>query len=352
MPEMTPRERWLALFAGQQADRVPVDFWSTGEVLTRLKKELQCPTDEALWRKLHIDRPRFLSPKWKLPHHPDDPQGNLWGVRHSTIEYGTGSYGEAVHHPLAKMETVAEVEAYRWPSPDDFDYTPVRAGVAQDDGYRLLKGGDYEPFLLYCAMRGMEQAFEDLLLNPEIAHAILRHLFEFYYEQNTRILEAGQGKIGLFYLAEDLAGQTGPLFSVDLYRRFLRPNQKKMADLAKSYGAHVFYHTDGAARDFIPDLLDVVGIELLNPLQWRCPGMEREGLVRDFDKRVVFHGGIDNQQTLPFGTRADLVQEVRECVGLFKGARWICAPCHNIQPVTPTENILAMYETIWEVGGR
>ena len=68
---------------------------------------------------------------------------------------------------------------------------------------------------------------------------------------------------------------------LETYRRFLRENQKKMADLAKSFGIHVFYHTDGAARVFVPDLIDYVGIEALNPIQWRCPTMEREPLVRE-----------------------------------------------------------------------
>jgi uroporphyrinogen decarboxylase len=108
----------------------------------------------------------------------------------------------------------------------------------------------------------------------------------------------------------------------------------------------VFYHTDGAVRSVIPDLLDITGIELLNPIQWRCPGMEREGLVRDFGDRLIFHGAMDNQQTLPFGTPGDVRKEVLENIEIFRGARWVCAPCHNLQPVTPTENIVAMYETI------
>ncbi len=112
----------------------------------------------------------------------------------------------------------------------------------------------------------------------------------------------------------------------------------------------MFYHTDGAARVFIPDLIDQVGIEVLNPVQWRCPGMERETLVRDFGKRIGFHGAIDNQRTLPFGTEQDIIKEIRESCRIFKGSRWICAPCHNIQPVTPTRNIITLYWTIFEFG--
>ena len=106
------------------------------------------------------------------------------------------------------------------------------------------------------------------------------------------------------------------------------------------------YHTDGAVRMFLPDLIDRVGIEILNPIQWRSAGMDREKLVADFGQRIIFHGSIDNQQTLPFGTVDDVACEVRESVQIYQNARWICAPCHNLQPITPTANIVALYEAI------
>ncbi len=342
---MTPRQRWLALFHGQPADRVPTDYWATPEFHTKLRQVLGCSTDEALWRRLNIDRPRFIGPRWKLPHHPDIPGADMWGVRRQRIDYGTGSYDERVGTPLAAAQTVDDVLAFRWPDPDDFDYAVIADDLRHDDGYRVINGGDYEPFLVYAAMRGMEQAYEDLLVAPEIAAAALEKMFAFHYERNRRIFEIGQGRIDMITMGEDLGGQTGPLFSLDIYRRFLLPNQRKMADLARSYGVHVFYHTDGAARIFLPDLVDDVKIELLNPLQWRCPGMERETLARDYGARLVLHGGIDNQQTLPFGTPAQVAEEVRQTADLFHKCRWICAPCHNIQAVSPVENVIAMYET-------
>ena len=152
---------------------------------------------------------------------------------------------------------------------------------------------------MYGYLRGLEQAFADLAANPEIAHGILGHIFDFSFEYHRRLFEAGKGRIDTTWVAEDLGGQTGPLISLPTYRRFSFPNQIRMADLGRKYGVHIMYHTDGAARIFLPDLVDRVGIEVLNPIQWRCPGMDREALVRDFDRRIVFHGSIDNQQTRP-----------------------------------------------------
>lgn len=347
---MTPRQRWLALIEGQTPDRIPTDYQATPEVTRRLVRDLGCSTEDDLWRKLHIDKRRIVEPRWKLSHHPDDPDADMWGIRYVDADYGKGHYDTPSFHPLASAQSVADVHAHRWPDPDDFDYSSVTAAVEKEDGHWPIHAAVYEPFLLYGYMRGLEQAYMDMVTEPDIADAILGFLFDFHHEHHRRIYEAGCGRIDTTYVAEDLGGQNGPLMSLATYHRFLMPNQIKMADLARSFGIHVMYHTDGAARTFLPDLIDRVGIEILNPIQWRCPGMDRENLVRDFASRIIFHGSIDNQQTLAFGTVDDVVTEVRESIHIYAPARWICASCHNIQPVSPTENIVAMYETIEESG--
>ena len=346
---MSPKRRWLAVLDGEQPDRIPTDYWATPEFHKKLVAHVACD-GEALHQKLHIDVPLAVGPSSKMERHPDDPEANIWGVRSTPVDYGTGVYHEVAHHPLGKAETAEHVHAFRWPSPDDLDYDVVSESVRDNPHDRPVKGGIFEPFLIYCAMRGMERAFEDLIVAPDIADAMFTHLFDYHYEMNRRIFEAADGGIDFTYVAEDLGSQTGPLFGLEHYRRHLLPNQKKMADLARSHGVHVFYHTDGAARVFLPDLIDIVGIEVLNPIQWRCRGMEREGLVRDFGDRIAFHGAMDNQQTLPFGSVGDVIAEVKQNIELFRQARWFCAPCHNIQAVSPPENIVAMYETIHEFG--
>jgi uroporphyrinogen decarboxylase len=79
--------------------------------------------------------------------------------------------------------------------------------------------------------------------------------------------------------------------------------------------------------------------------------MERDKLKREFGERLVFHGGVDNQYTLPFGTVDEVRQEVVENLRtLGEGGGYILAPCHNIQAVSPAENIVAMYEMGYECG--
>jgi uroporphyrinogen decarboxylase len=347
---MTPRERWLALFRGEKPDRIPTDYWATDEVTERLCRELRCSSREELYRALNIDGIVYVDPVHCSGHFPTDPEADIWGMRRKPINYGTGSYDEFANHPLENVTTVEEVHTYPWPRPDDHDFDRFAREIAAAPHHRIVRVGNYEPFLLYCALRGMELAMMDLKAEPEIVDAALEHIFQFHYALNERLFAIGKDRIDVTYVAEDLGGQTALLFGIPEIRTYILPRQKKIADLARSFGIHVFYHTDGAARDIIPDLLDVTGIEVLNPIQWRCPGMEREGLVRDFGNRVIFHGAVDNQFTLPFGTPDDVRNEVLDNIRIFEGCRWICAPCHNLQPVTPTVNITTMYTTIHEYG--
>ena len=343
---MTSRERWLSLLSNETPDRIPTDYWATTEVTQRLMRDLRCADLDALFNRLHIDIPDHILPIENF----GSPSPDQWGITYRDMAYETGVYREPANHPMADFTSVEQIHNYSWPNPDDLDWDAFRARIKAASGQRIVRTGHYEPFLVHCFLRGMEQAMVDLIVEKEIAHAILDHIFDYCYAVNERAFDIGKGNIGLTYIAEDLGSQHGLLIGLDQIREFLLPKQKKMADLARSHGIHIFYHTDGAAREVIPDLIEFTGIEILNPIQWRCPGMEREGLVRDFGDKVIFHGAVDNQQTLAFGSQEDVRTEVLDNIRIFEKTRWICAPCHNIQAVSPTENIVAMYETIWENG--
>ena len=89
-------------------------------------------------------------------------------------------------------------------------------------------------------------------------------------------------------------------------------------------------------------------MDVLNPIQHACPGMDRAELKREFGARVIFHGGVDNQFVLPRGTPDEVRAEVEECLRTLGAGRegFICCSCHNTQAGTPVENILAMVETV------
>lgn len=230
---MTPRERWLAIFAREKPDRVPTDYWATDEVTERLFRELRCSTIEALYTKLNIDGVTRIEPPRTKLHHPSDPESDIWGLRRRKMDYGAGVYDEFETHPLAQVSTVEEVHAYEWPSADDHDYEAYRHMIRTVPRHRFVRTGEFEPYLLYCAMRGLEQGLMDFLECPDILEAALGHIFQYHYELNQRAFEIGKGIIDVAYLAEDLGGQRGLLMSHEDIRRYILPNQKKMADLAE-----------------------------------------------------------------------------------------------------------------------
>jgi uroporphyrinogen decarboxylase len=371
---MTPLERWLAVLNRQKPDRVPMDFWSTPEFAARLIRHMglsrmsekrlvaglnspgrnperpnQARTAlyEALQR-LKADFVIHVGPRYKGPKLPLDT--DMFGCTYRSIQYGSGEYSEVVTNPLANFNSVEEIQAnYRWPDPDWFDYTDLPRQIAGWEQYPI-QGGGSEPFLIYKNLRGQEQAMMDLVIFPEIVHYCLDQLFHLAYVNTQRIFEAIPGKVTLSYVAEDMGGQDNLMFSKKHIRTFLIPRMKKIIDLAHQGGAFVFHHNDGNCRAIVPDMIEA-GIDALNPIQWRSKGMEREGLKADFGRQLIFHGAVDNQYTLPFGSVAEVRQEVEDNLRILGGGGgYILAPCHNIQPVTPPENVVAMYQAGYELG--
>jgi len=345
---MTPRERWLAVLNRRKPDRLPMDYWATSEATARLMAYLGCESQAEIMERLHIDSVLSVSPRYVGPTLPEGE--DVFGCRFREVDYGTGVYSECVYHPLARYKSVEEIEAnYAWPSPDWYDFSGIPRQIKGKE-HLPIRGGGSEPFLTYKNLRGQEQAFMDLVLNPDIVHYCLEKLFGLCYELTSRIYEQIPGAVMITYVAEDLGSQQGLMYSPAQIREFLLPHMKRMMDLAHSAGAYVFHHSDGAVREILPDMIEA-GIDVLNPVQWRCKGMDREGLKRDFGDSLVFHGAMDNQQTLAFGTVEEVRREVLDNIRILGAdGGYILAPCHNIQAVSPPENIVAMYETAYEHG--
>ena len=345
---LTPKERWLAVLGREKPDRLPMDYWATEETTQRVMRHLGCADTWEMFHRLHIDRIITVGPEYVGP--PIESDRDMYGCRYEDVDYGTGVYRECIYHPLARYDSIEEIEqGYTWPTADWFDYSGLPDQIKGKERYPI-RGGGSEPFLTYKNLRGMEQAYIDLIVNPDLVHYCLDKLFDLCYEATLRIYERIPGQVNISYVAEDFGAQDNLLISPQMIREFFLPRMKRMVDLAHQAGAYAFFHSDGAIRDIIPDMIEI-GIDVLNPIQWRCKGMGRQALKRDFGDQVVLHGGVDNQYTLAFGS----VQEVREEVTynievLGDGGRYILAPCHNIQAISPPENVAAMYETGYEYG--
>lgn len=110
------------------------------------------------------------------------------------------------------------------------------------------------------------------------------------------------------------------------------------------------FHSDGGIRPFIPDLIDI-GLQVLDPVQPLAAGMDAAALKRDFGDRLTFHGGVDEQYVLPFGTEEEVVAEVRRCLRAFgPGGGYILAPAHYVQADVPPANLTTMCRAAQQYG--
>ena len=345
---MTPKERWLAVVRREKPDRVPMYYRGTEEATAKLLEHLGCQTTDQMCARLHIDTMLGVGPRYIGPTPPAGQ--DIYGRRFRKVQYNGGSYTECIFHPLAEYDSVAQIEAhYRWPSPDWYDFSGLADQVEGVED-RVIIGGGSEPFLLYKELRGDEQAFIDLVDRPEIVHYSLEKLYGLCYENTRRIYEQIPGKVTVTSVAEDMGAQDRLLYSRAHLEEFFFPYMRRMIELVHQAGAYVDTHSDGAIREILPDLI-AMGADIVNPVQWRCTGMEREGLKRDFGEALIFEGAMDNQYTLPFGTVEEVRREVRDNLRILgAGGGYILTPCHNIQVVGPPENVVAMYETGYEEG--
>ncbi len=191
----------------------------------------------------------------------------------------------------------------------------------------------------------------DAYINRSYFEKLLDKVLEIELQRYSSFFDAVGEHLDIVEFWGDLGTQDGPMISPDLYRRVIQPRERQLVDLVKDKtGAKAALHTCGAVFDFIPDIIDA-GYEVLNPVQTTAVGMDPVLLKREFGQDITFWGAIDTQHTLPFGTAAETRDEVKRIIDILApGGGFIFAPCHNIQAMTPPENVIAMFAAAAEHG--
>jgi uroporphyrinogen decarboxylase len=148
-----------------------------------------------------------------------------------------------------------------------------------------------------------------------------------------------------------MAFQDGPMMSMDLYRKMIKPHHRRLFGYIKSRSnAKIVYHTCGSVVHLIPDLIEM-GVDALNPVQVSAKGMDSKALKREFGTDLCFWGAIDTQRILPFGSPEEVKVEVRRRIeDLAPGGGYVLCAVHNIQADVSPENICAMYDAAREFG--
>ncbi len=347
---MTPKERIWATINRQPIDRLPIDLWCSPEVLDSLRKYTSLDDEMAVYNKLGLDKIVWIFPGYGGRYFDPNDSGEItmWGVPTRMVKAGLATYQEYINPPIADYMDPSELADYHsWPDPNKFDYEGAKALAKKARSWDFATIGPWiSHFEIYCQMRGLENALMDTLAFPDFLDATIERIDAIQTIMLEKMLKELNEDIDIVFISDDMGMQDSMLISLESWETHFKQRLKNWCDLIHSYGKKVLYHTDGAVLPLIPGLIEC-GVDILNPIQHVCPGMDRTKLKEQFGKDLIFHGGVENQRILPMGTVDEVIEETRKCLDtLGKDGGYICCSCHNAQAGTPVENILAMIDTV------
>jgi uroporphyrinogen decarboxylase len=342
---LTSKERVRLALGWQEPDRVPIQIYLTPEIEARLRAHFK---RQDLLDVFGVDL-RTVEADWKgdLKPNRDGIFYDVWGIGYRDAVYEFGTYPEACDLSLARITSMDEFNAYPWPDVDDYNFSSIQAQCAQMRDFAVCVGGAGMPDIVNGVSRGrgMEQVLIDIQTDDEVGMAIIDRRVDFYYEYLKRALQAARGGIDIVCLGEDCGNQKGRMVSPSTFDRVFRPRLKKFYDLAHEYGAKAMMHSCGDTSDLQLTFIDM-GLDVLDAMQPEPPGMrDIEKLRRMTHGKLAYCGLISTQDTLPHGTVDQCRAEARHRLDVIaRGGGYIFAPAHCIQPDTPLENILAVFE--------
>ncbi len=380
---LTPRERLLKALHHEVPDRVPIDLGGNQTGIHRnayrnliqhlgIRDEIRIMDAvqqlarpcETILERFHVDT-RYIAAgpasSWKGGIARAERDGQVWqdltdefGVRWSMSE-DAPHYLDITLHPLASA-TIEDVRGYPWPKGDDpsrFAGLRERAlTLKRDTPYAVVSGISGVVYEVCWYMRGLEPWMMDLVANPEFCEAMLDQTLQFWMDWFRLFLDEVGDVVDVIMIGDDLAGQHGPLFRPEIYRRIVQPRHRKLVQYIRSRTqAKIWYHTCGACADFIPEIIDN-GAHILNPVQISARNMVPAELKARFGREIVFWGGgVDAQHILPRGTPEEVAANVRQNLEAFMpGGGYVFNNVHNIQGEVPPENIVALFDTAYECG--
>lgn len=376
MPAMTPRERVRTALSHQEPDRVPVCIGGTGNKLTESRMSLlrahfgiEGDVSEVLVgpQLMRLDNRvldalgtdvRYLHMRPPTGFRTREVPGGGWHYDWGLIyrEHPESHMYEYVNQPLADA-TIEDLANFEWPDPRD----PARWAGLRDEARQMYEQTDYalvayRPkynglFELCQVLRGTEKLLMDMVLNPQFVEALFWKVGEVLKGFYAAQLDAVGEYIEWVEMGDDLGSQAAPLISPAMYRSLLKPVHADLIQSIKHHpaGVRVMYHSCGAMRRFIPDLIEI-GIDILHPIQVAAAGMVPAEIKAEFGDQLCFLGGVDAQHTLqsnPKEVRAEVRQRIEE---MGTGGGYILAPSHNMGDDVPLENILAFFDAASEYG--
>jgi len=250
-------------------------------------------------------------------------------------------------------------------SDEDLQHTVAGAALAASGTRAVVAGiggtafGDIAlvpaPFLKHPkGIRDIGEWYMSTRSRREYIHTIFSRQCEIALGNLEKVHAATGNNIDVVFLCgTDFGTQTSTFCSVGTFRELWFPYYKTVNDwIHKHTEWKCFKHSCGSVVRFIPSFIEA-GFDILNPVQCSATGMDPETLKREYGDRIVFWGGgVDTQQTLPFGTPAQVRTEVIERCRIFsQGGGFVFNSIHNVQAATPVENIVAMINAVHDFNG-
>lgn len=195
-------------------------------------------------------------------------------------------------------------------------------------------------------IRDIEEWYVSTVARFDYVYELFQRQCDIALANLARIHDAvGDRVAAVFITGTDFGTQNGPFIGPPAYRKLYQPFHRRVNDWVHQHTPwKTFIHSCGSVVALLPDIVEA-GFDILNPVQCSAAGMDPQTLKDRFGQQLTFWGGgIDTQKTLPFGTPAQIAEEVAARIKIFgRDGGFVFNPVHNVQARTPAENLLALY---------
>jgi uroporphyrinogen-III decarboxylase len=261
-----------------------------------------------------------------------------------------------VEDNLEEFGPMTQAEEAYWREQAEFFRGSDRAVVTHLNGTSL---GDIAlvpaPFLKKTkGVRDIAQWYMTVATDPDFVMELFDRQVEIALGNLAKLWEIAGSVIDVVVVCgTDFGTQESTFCSRGTFDTIWQPRYRRINDWIHQHTSwKTFKHSCGAIESFIPNFIDA-GFDIINPVQCSAKGMDAKLLKERHGDQVTFWGGgVNTQKTLPFGTPDEVRTEVLERCGTFSpGGGFVFNAIHNVQALSPTENVVAMIEAVHEFNG-